>query len=507
MKPRIRLAVLGLIAGSIAVGMWISQTGRTSRIVGAFLPNYIGAAKAAAASGANWSVATEIDEDNPISDRRIVVARMEHLTAAGGKIAVKATCPTTSSIRLEFDSFGRDNKAAAYEYASSDNDRVLGIIYREDLGHQLFIINRISRTGYVNSAEAEFGHVETDYAPADIDQAESQARQPGDQSGSVGGALRDLFGRAMIGLTFETAAEGVQDIIPFLSAKRVRFQLPLMGGRKEIVEIAPQDASFQSFLSQCRIDPRRMRQAAHDAAVQAARAREEERRAAALASLKDASLQRARRDFGYINHAPNLDEARKLALKDSEYTLGNKVAAGTMLKVIPDGFALDDEQEAAILGDQDWKWQIYHFVILDARGDPQLDAKGNLVGGYAVEFASACARDCIMEYNFANPNSPIEQTQLERDQGALRWADERWSVLTPNWCKQESGAMWQECWLQGNQDIAIDYFRAIKTHLAPERNAEMVSRLQEACGRRQAMGSEWAPKPLIDGWSGATVCN
>jgi hypothetical protein len=179
--------------------------------------------------GAEWSVGYT-KELNPQLE-----ATAKHAIDGGGSVDIIAKCDSSggaSSVTLDFDYFSKDDKGngadSAYDTVGSGNFEHVAVAYSLDGGE---VRQANSQTNYKNSARVIFSYISPD---AKVDPV----------SGSVI-VLGKLLG-------------GVQDLQPFLHARDVKFQLPLGGGGTEIVAVNPQDSGFQDFVSQCKIDLKRI---------------------------------------------------------------------------------------------------------------------------------------------------------------------------------------------------------------------------------------------------------
>jgi hypothetical protein len=201
----------------------------------------------------DWVVTYELDEDDPISNKKIWAARSQHSTQDGGTIFAKATCTPQQSITLEFDSFTDELKGLSYEYQQDNDghDDHLAIIYRIDDGDRMLILNSLDDIRYSNVSKAIFARVESNHTSSSLDKAEADAKRLVDG--------KNIFVTALVGGlqmgALALAASEPQDILPFVRAQLVRFQFPLQGGQKEVLPIHPQDPSFQQFLSKCHLSP------------------------------------------------------------------------------------------------------------------------------------------------------------------------------------------------------------------------------------------------------------
>jgi hypothetical protein len=206
-----------------------------------------------------WSVSYETNPDSPISGKKILIARATHAMADGGRIDIQATCADEQSLAFEFVAFGKSGDGAAYEYSAPDNnggESYLTIIYRIDSGDQLLIANTYSTTRYANVAQAGFSYAGPNYQPADLDKADAEAKK----TLSSDSLLAKILVGTMQLSTLVLQAQQPQDIIAFLNGQSARFQFPLKGGHKEIVEIQPHDPSFQQFVAQCHINSQQLEQ-------------------------------------------------------------------------------------------------------------------------------------------------------------------------------------------------------------------------------------------------------
>jgi hypothetical protein len=185
---------------------------------------------AASDGGLSWNVG---DEDNKLNPALIVTAR--HDIGSGGKINVTGHCASdgdASNITLDFDYFSKDDKGdgatSSYDTEGSGNFQHVAVPYRIDGGETQ---QANSQTDYKNRARVVFSYISPN---AKIDPA----------------------GGLMVGLA--SAFGGVQDLRQFLHAQEIDFQLPLGGGGSEIVKLYPQDGGFQGFVSECKIDLKRL---------------------------------------------------------------------------------------------------------------------------------------------------------------------------------------------------------------------------------------------------------
>lgn len=213
-----------------------------------------GAAADPADDRGEWNVGYETDPDSPISDRKILVAQLTHSNAAApGHIDVEATC-VDGAVAFEFDSFGPANKPADFDYSIGESDGNIFIVYRIDSGPQLLASNLLSGNhNYVNVVSVAFAQVGADYKPVLLDEIEAQIQTAAKDSDTVGKAFLNALTLNMSGLGALYGAMTPRDIAPFLRASRVPFQLPLKGGAKEVVAVAPHDPTFRDFLAKCGI--------------------------------------------------------------------------------------------------------------------------------------------------------------------------------------------------------------------------------------------------------------
>jgi hypothetical protein len=212
--------------------------------------------------GLSWSVGSEKDK---LTDQVTLQASATHDMDDGGKVYLTGTCDE-NDLMIEFEYHARDKDKGTFE--TQGTDEVVHIPYRLDDGG---VQELISKTNYNNTAQAVFA-----YEPP------GDKNQPNDVSSSILNMTASLVKAFLPGL-------GPQDLRAFLHAREVRFQLPLDGGKTEVVKVYPQDASFGKFLAACKIDVKRYD--SEIAAQEAAKKAEEEKKAADEKAAQEAQQQ------------------------------------------------------------------------------------------------------------------------------------------------------------------------------------------------------------------------
>jgi hypothetical protein len=276
-----------------------------------------------------WEVATDTDK---LTGAKSPKATLRHATDDGGTINVTATCDS-STIAFDFEYHAKTDDDAHSAFEMQGEGQYIHIPYRIDSGE---VQEVVSKAQYANLAEAVFAY--------DLPNASGPA-QSGDPLMNGIAAMATAFAPGL----------GPQDLRKFLHANEVRFELPLAGGKSEVVGVRPQDAAFQEFVAACRIDL-----AAFDAD---AGKKDADARAAADQKAADqakANLEAKQHDDAIVAAA----QARVVAMKNACTT------GGVTLRVLGGTTLSAPDNEAENIG------RVDYGQIIETIADPAAVARG-----------------------------------------------------------------------------------------------------------------------------------
>lgn len=260
--------LIGLAAAGVAV--FALKDGKLAGIV-----------PAALSGDPVWSVENKA---GPIGENPTLTATQTQNDDNGGSVFITATCDD-STISFDFEYHAKQDDDAHSRLETQGTGEYVHVPYRIDDGE---IKEAISQTNHTNTADALFAYEMSDAAaPA----------QPGE-------VIAKGVGKLISGLI---PGLGPQDLRAFLHAQNVRFEIPVADGTKDVVVVRPQENTFQSFVSACRIDLKRF----DDDVARQQQAEKAAAEAKAKAQADADALQKAQQDAATLAAQQRSDALRQ----------------------------------------------------------------------------------------------------------------------------------------------------------------------------------------------------